>query len=82
LIAPRAYHRQRWREYDKEQLLRTANRLAIAGTVLLAVAMTAAVFLVTDLVFRFPTTVTVTAVCAAAFAWFWYGLPPWRKAED
>ena len=32
LIAPSAYHRLRWREGDKEQMLRTSNRLAIAGT--------------------------------------------------
>jgi hypothetical protein len=82
LIAPSAYHRIRWRQYDKEQLLRTSNRLAIAGTVLLAVAMTAAVFMVTDLVFQLPTTITVTVVCAAAFAWFWYGLPLSRRAQD
>jgi predicted membrane channel-forming protein YqfA (hemolysin III family) len=82
LIAPSAYHRLRWREYDKERLLRTSNRLAIAGTVLLAVAMTAAVFMVTDLVFQFPTTITITVVCGVAFGWFWYGLPLSRKAQD
>src|SRR5881394_1531035 len=32
LIAPSAYHRLRWREGDKEQMLETSNRLAIAGT--------------------------------------------------
>ncbi|HET6771316.1 MAG TPA: DUF6328 family protein [Actinomycetota bacterium] len=32
-ITPTAYHRLRWREPDKEQMLFTANRLTIAGTV-------------------------------------------------
>ena len=41
-IAPTSYHRIRWRDRDKEALLRTANRLAIAGTVLLAIAITSA----------------------------------------
>ena len=42
LIAPSAHHRLRWREHDKERLLQTANHLAIAGTVFLAIGMTAA----------------------------------------
>ena len=50
LIAPSAYHRLRWREASDEQLLRVSNRFAIAGTVCLAAGMTAAVFLITDLV--------------------------------
>jgi predicted membrane channel-forming protein YqfA (hemolysin III family) len=82
LIAPSAYHRLRWRQHDKEQLLQTSNRLAIAGMICLAVAMTSAVFLVTDLVFHFPVTIAVTTTAGLAFAWFWYGLPLWRRAED
>jgi Family of unknown function (DUF6328) len=81
LIAPSAYHRLRFREHDKKQMLFTANRLAIAGTVFLALAMTSAVYLVTDLVFHAALTVVVTALAAGAFAWFWYGLPLLRKAE-
>jgi hypothetical protein len=40
LIAPSVYHRLHWRRdvTDKEQMLRTANRLAIVGVVLLACA--------------------------------------------
>jgi Na+/melibiose symporter-like transporter len=82
LIAPSAYHRLRFREHDKERMLFTANRLAIAGTVFLALAMTSAVYLVTDLVFQATLTVIVTALAAGAFAWFWYGLPLLRKAGD
>jgi hypothetical protein len=75
LIAPSAYHRIRWRQVTDEVLLRVSNRLAIAGTVFLAIAMSAAVYLVTDLVYRNTVTTIVTAGTAAAFAWFWYGLP-------
>ena len=81
LIAPTAYHRLRFRARDKEQMLFTANRLAIAGTAFLALAMTSAVYLVTDLVFHRTFTLFVTALTAASFAWFWYGLPLRRKAE-
>ncbi len=46
LIAPSAYHRLRWRERNRERMLRTSNRLAIAGMGCVAVAMTASVYLV------------------------------------
>jgi Family of unknown function (DUF6328) len=82
LIAPSAYHRLRFRERDKERMLFTANRLAIAGTIFLAIAMTSAVYLITDLVFHATLTVIVTALTAGAFGWFWYGLPLLRKAQD
>ncbi len=82
LIAPSSYHRLRWRQHDKERMLRTSNRLSIAGTVFLALAMTGAVFLITDLLFRGTATALVTALTAGAFAWFWYGLPLLRRAED
>lgn len=82
LIAPSAYHRLRFRDRDKEQMLKTANRLAIAGTIFLAIAMTSAVYLITDLVFQATLTVIVTALTAATFAWFWYGLPLVRKMQD
>ena len=82
LIAPSSYHRLRWRQHDKERMLRTSNHLSIAGTVFLALAMTGAVFLITDLLFRATPTAVVTALTAGAFAWFWYGLPFLRRLED
>ena len=82
LIAPSAYHRLRWREGDKEQLLRTSNRLAIAGTTFLALGMTAVVFLITDLLFNSWWAALTTALVGGAFAWFWYGLPLSRRTGD
>ncbi len=75
LIAPSAYHRLRWREGDKERMLTVANRLAIAGTVFLALAMTAVAFLITDLLFQAWWAALVTGLTGGGFAWFWYGLP-------
>ena len=82
LIAPSTYHRLRWREHDKEHMLVTANRLTIAGSVLLAGAMISVVLLITDLLFSLGWAIFVTAVAAAAFAWFWYGLALSRAARD
>jgi predicted membrane channel-forming protein YqfA (hemolysin III family) len=82
LIAPSAYHRLRWREYDKEQMLRTSNRLAIGGMVFLSLALVGAAFLVTDLLFHTAAAAMVTAAVAIFFAWFWWGLPLSRKLRD
>jgi Family of unknown function (DUF6328) len=82
LIAPSAYHRIRWREHDKEHMLETANRLTIAGLAMLALAISASVFLITDILFDLWEAVLVTTLVAAGFAWFWYGLPLWRAARD
>jgi Family of unknown function (DUF6328) len=82
LIAPSSYHRLRWREGDKEHMLETSNRLAIAGTAFLAIGMTAAVFLITDILFKAWWAALTTALIAGAFAWFWYGLPLIRDVRD
>jgi Family of unknown function (DUF6328) len=82
LIAPSAYHRLRWREHDKEHMLQTGNRLTIAGTVFLALAMSAVVLLITDILFKVWWASLVTALTAAGFAWFWYGLPLWRRVRE
>jgi predicted membrane channel-forming protein YqfA (hemolysin III family) len=79
LIAPSSYHRLRWRERDKEHLLRTSNRLAIAGTVFLAAAIIGVVYLVTDLIFGLVPTLVATLLAAVLFAWLWYALPLVRR---
>jgi uncharacterized membrane protein len=81
-IAPTAYHRLRWRERDKERLLKTANTLAIAGTVFLAVAMSAVVFLIADVLYGGWQAAATAGSVVALLAWFWYGLPLSRRAKD
>ena len=82
LIAPSIYHRLRWREHDKEHMLTTANQLTIAGSGFLALAMTAVILLITDLLFSLGWAIVTTAVVGAGFAWFWYGLALVREATD
>jgi hypothetical protein len=79
LIAPSAYHRLNWRQHDKENLLRVSNRLAIAGTFFLAVAMSSTVFVVTDLLFETAAAAVVAGLTAGFYGWFWYGLPLVRR---
>jgi predicted membrane channel-forming protein YqfA (hemolysin III family) len=82
LIAPSAYHRLRWRQHDKEQMLETANRLSIGGMVFLTLALVCAAFLVSDLIFHATMAALVTAVVAGFFVWFWWGLPLTRRLQD
>jgi hypothetical protein len=81
LITPSAYHRFVFRKHDKERLLEMSNRLTIAGLGVLAIAMTCSIFVIADVIFRWPMTITVTAVTALLFGFFWYGLPLWRRAD-
>jgi hypothetical protein len=82
LITPTATHRIRWRQGDKEALLRLGTGTSIAATAFIAAGMTASVFLITDFLFGSLVTSIVTAVVAASFVWFWYGLPMLRRARD
>jgi Ca2+/Na+ antiporter len=82
LIAPSSYHRLRWRQRDKEQLLRTSNRLAIAGTFFLAAAMACSVFVITDLLFELVSALVGTVLVALLFVWLWFGLPLSRRFDE
>jgi ABC-type branched-subunit amino acid transport system permease subunit len=44
--------------------------------------MTAAVYLITDVLYGEPATAVVAAGLGAAFAWFWFGLPLLRRLRD
>ena len=82
LIAPSAYHRLNWRQGDKEHILVVSNRLAIAGTVFLALAITGTVFVVTDVIFEATSAALLAGGTAAFFGWFWYGMPLIRRARS
>jgi hypothetical protein len=82
LIAPTPYHRIRFRDRDKEVLLRTANRLALAGTVCLAIGISSALFFVTDVLFHSPVPELITAVVALTIVTFWYALPLARELRE
>jgi hypothetical protein len=82
LLAPAAFHRLRFREGDKELMLRKGNREAIAGTAAIGIAFTGVLFLVTDLVFSIPVAVVVSAAFFALTAWRWWAIALFRKAKE
>lgn len=72
LIAPTVHHRLRFRDGTKEEMIRTANGLALAGATCLGLAMGAALYVVGDA--AFPDTPTrwigPGVALLAAFTWF------------
>ena len=81
LIAPSSHHRLLWRQHAKEETLRTSNRLTIAGLAFLALAMTGAVFMITDFLFGGVLSAVVAFGIGAGFAWFWYVRPLLRLRD-
>jgi cation transport ATPase len=81
-ITPAAYHRLRFREFDKERLVMTATRLAVAGLVCLATALSASAFFVTGFVFSDRAAAFVTAIAAGVIGGLWFVLPLARKLAD
>jgi hypothetical protein len=79
LIAPSAYHRITFRYQQKHRLVFIANRLAIAGLATLALAMTCAILLITDVLFGTTTTIVTVFVTLAIFALLWAALPLRRR---
>ena len=82
LIAPSVQHRLRWRQHDKESLLREANRLVVVGTFLLAVAIDAAAFLVADFIYDTTTAAVTAGIVAAVTTLVWWVWPLSRELQD
>ena len=82
LLAPAAFHRIRFREGDKEVMLRKGNREAIAGTGGIALAFTGVIFLITDLMFSLPWAFLVAASFFLLAAWRWWLIALYREAKE
>jgi hypothetical protein len=79
LIAPTAFHRVLFRLGDKEYLVRTANRLTIAGLAMVGLAMVGAFAFVADILFGRWCAMLTGGVAAAACIWLWALVPLARR---
>jgi hypothetical protein len=75
LIAPTARHRMRFRELDKEWIVRSSNRLAIAGLVFMGAAVCGALLLISSVVYDSDVVAIVPAAFGVLVFWFWFGAP-------
>src|SRR3954451_5108008 len=75
LIAPSAWHRLRFRQQDKERILRASNRMSIAGLGFLGLAMTGAIMLIADFIYSPALTIVSGVLAFGVYAVLWYVLP-------
>ena len=68
LMAPSAYHRLNFRAQDKERMLFTANRFAIVGMGLLAVAVGCSLYVVVSFLYGTAVGAALAAAVAALLA--------------
>jgi cation transport ATPase len=82
LMTPSAYHRVRFRQADKERLLRIANVAAIAGLVFLILAVTGCVFLIADVLFNAFSAWIIALILAGGYGTLWFVLPLTRRLRE
>jgi amino acid transporter len=82
LTAPSSYHRLRFRQGNKERMVRIGNRLAIAGIAASAVSLLAVVVLVMDFVVSRNAAIAAAAALFVVIAALWYGLALVAELRD
>jgi Family of unknown function (DUF6328) len=83
LTMPAAYHRVRFRQGDKERMLRISNVFAIVGLVLLTFAMASVVFLITNVLYGLAAALPVALIALAVLGFSWFAVPLiWKGDED
>ncbi len=75
LSATAAWHRVLFRRSQREEILRSANRMAICGLICVAGAVAATFGLVVDVVLGHRWAATVIAVAALAIVLLWFVMP-------
>jgi hypothetical protein len=73
-IAPTAFHRMLFENHDKPFIVTAGNALTLAGLLFLAIAMTGAVLLVSDVLFDGAAVVVTVAMTSGLFLGLWFGL--------
>jgi hypothetical protein len=81
-MAPTSFHRIRFRQADKERMLRTSNVFAIIGIASMAASITLAITLVADLLFGVGAAVAVGAAALALIGTLWFVYPLSRRVRD
>jgi high-affinity Fe2+/Pb2+ permease len=81
LMAPSVYHRIRWHEGGKEDVIRVGHRLFLVGTGCLAIGMFCAVFVISEVLFGLPAALPGVAVMVLIVVVVWYALPL-RRGHD
>jgi hypothetical protein len=81
LIAPSAAHRLRFHQGERKWIVESANKLMIAGLVILAVALGGSVLLITDLMFDGARVWIYSGAVSIVIAGLWFVRPLTRHAR-
>lgn len=79
LMAPSVYHRLRWEQGGKSDVIHVAHRLFLIGTALLGAGIVTAVFLVGDFLFGTIAGILAALAICGAVGLTWYALPAMRS---
>jgi putative flippase GtrA len=82
LTAPVAYHRIVFRRHRKHDLVRFANRVALAGLACVALAICGAVLLVVSVVYDGLVAAIIAALVAGMYFVLWYLVPHLGHRDD
>jgi hypothetical protein len=82
LTGPVAYHRIVFRRHQKQDLLRAANVMALAGLVCVALAISGAVLLVVSVVYDGLIATLVAAAAAGTYFVLWFVVPHLGHHDD
>jgi hypothetical protein len=82
LLAPPVHHRILFHHHEKRFLVRTANRLALAGMVFVALGFIGILVLLSDVVVGGASPVIVGALAAAFVGGLWFALPIVRRDKE
>ena len=75
MTAPAAWHRLLFRQRQRPEILRVSNGFAIAGLASLAIAMSATIFLLVDMVLGGWRAIVACALTIICFSVLWFILP-------
>ena len=75
LMAPAVYHRIRWQQGNKTEVIRVAHQMFLAGMAALAVAMTTAVWFVSAFLFGQRESLIAATLSVVLLGLTWFALP-------
>ena len=81
LMAPAVYHRIRWRQGNKTDVIRVAHRMFLAGMASLALAMTTAVWFVSAFLFGTVESLIAASLSVVLLGLTWFALPLRSRAN-
>ncbi len=82
LIAPTATHRLRFHQGDREFIIESASRYLIAGLVLLAIGIVAAMVCLTDFLYGGAATWIWPGLVAVVLVALWFARPLMRERSS